>query len=205
MNHLFFQARLWATMPPSVHSVELQAMVAAYIRYFQHQCCSLAAAEQIRYATTASTSASLSVSDLHTQTGRQTTTPPWIDPSRHLQLRAEEAEMLSTAAVMFDIALTGESLHVCFSSSNEHQELKWATTTAGLAQVCPQHMSHVLMSSGCVNIGREFNIHCLRRSATDETETNANVSRCCRMSTMPFLQSQSTRWSGVWELFALRK
>lgn len=39
-------------MPPIVHSVEAQAIVAAHIRYFQHHCSSLAAAEQIKYATT---------------------------------------------------------------------------------------------------------------------------------------------------------
>lgn len=36
---------------------------------------------------------------------------------------AEEAEMLSAAEYMLDVALTGESLHVCFSSSND-QALK---------------------------------------------------------------------------------
>lgn len=69
--------------------------------------------------------------------------------------------MLSTAAHMFNIALTGEPLHVCFSSSDEHQELKRATT-AGEAQLCLQHVSHVLTLN-------EFNSDCLKRSATDET------------------------------------
>lgn len=57
-------------MPPSVRLVELQAVVAASIRYFQHQCCSVAAAEQIKYAATVFRSL-LSVGGLQTQTGRQ--------------------------------------------------------------------------------------------------------------------------------------
>lgn len=66
--------------------------------------------------------------------------------------------MLSTAAYMFDIALTGESSLVCISSSTEHQEEKKASATALLAQPRSGHTSHVGMLREFVR--HAFNIHC---------------------------------------------
>lgn len=44
--------------------------------------------------------------------------------------------MLSAAAYMFDIALTGESFHACVASSNGHHQMNSASTRALLAQAC---------------------------------------------------------------------
>lgn len=80
MNHLFFQARLPATMPPSVHLFDLQAVAAASIRYFQNQCCSLAAAEQIKYATTVFLSHYQSVISTHRRGDKQQNNHQYIHP-----------------------------------------------------------------------------------------------------------------------------
>lgn len=75
---------------------------AASLCCFRRRCCSPAAAEQVWNQPLCSGSSSVWDPDLD---GDPNHTPP----SRRLQLRAEQAEMLSTAARVLDIALTGES------------------------------------------------------------------------------------------------